>query len=294
MRNELSILIPVYNTDCRELVATLSEQCKRLKTLKYEIIVLDDASDTPDYHRQSMEINRLPQCCYIINDENMGRAATRNKLASMAQFNWLLFIDGDMRVSKADFITSYLNHNTVSSLIYGGYEVIGEFPDNLRWVYEKKYWKKLHILQKTKHHIYQQFRSCNFLIAKDVFRSHPFNNTFIRYGYEDMLFAKELYNSGFVITISDNPVDFHKFESNESFIKKTEEGLRNLKANEQDLRHESLLLYLVIFLRYSYLDAFIKYIFHLKEKSWRQSLIMKKPNLYLFYMYKLGYYLSLT
>ena len=40
----LSILIPVYNYDCSELVAALDKQAVRLN-INYEILVADDASE---------------------------------------------------------------------------------------------------------------------------------------------------------------------------------------------------------------------------------------------------------
>ena len=42
--HQLSILIPTYNDDCRELVASLQQQADNISGLEYEILVADDGS----------------------------------------------------------------------------------------------------------------------------------------------------------------------------------------------------------------------------------------------------------
>ena len=44
MKQELSILIPVYNDDSTRLAAELSRQAEAITDLSYEIIVADDCS----------------------------------------------------------------------------------------------------------------------------------------------------------------------------------------------------------------------------------------------------------
>jgi len=127
MTNGLSILIPVYNADCRALVKALTDEASAIGGLRYEVVVAEDGS-----HLQSaLEVNRtiahIPYCIYLERKENVGRARIRNFLAHQAQYDTLLFIDCDMKVIREDYLRTYLQHD--APVVYGGYEVIGNGKD---------------------------------------------------------------------------------------------------------------------------------------------------------------------
>ena len=137
MKHELSILIPVYNNDCSQLVAVLSHQAVAIGGLSYEIIVADDGSDRMDNGQWIMDDGKLsdfPHVRFIRREQNVGRAAIRNFLAGEARYGWLLFIDGDMVIPTDDFLKKWLEAD-VAQVGYGGY-VTGEGePCNLRYLY---------------------------------------------------------------------------------------------------------------------------------------------------------------
>ena len=60
----LSILIPAYNYDCRELARSLSRQADSLLH-EIEIIVADDGSTDRHLAKLNSEIAALPHCHYI-------------------------------------------------------------------------------------------------------------------------------------------------------------------------------------------------------------------------------------
>ncbi len=91
----VSILIPTYNYDVRQLVKFLSHE-KTTVTQEYEIIVADDGSNIPEILEANSEIEKMQGVTFLINEKNLGRTATRQKLATMAQFPWLLFLDADV------------------------------------------------------------------------------------------------------------------------------------------------------------------------------------------------------
>ena len=114
----LSILIPTYNYDCTQLVMDLRRQAEDA-AIRYEIIVMDDASATCKEANQ--DINNLPHCQYIELAENIGRSRIRNRLADMAKYNSLLFMDCDAAVCKSDFISAYLPYcKNQSQVVIGG------------------------------------------------------------------------------------------------------------------------------------------------------------------------------
>lgn len=68
-----------------------------------------------------MDIKELSNVNYIIREKNIGRAAIRNFLAQQAQYEWLLFLDGDIMVERTRFIEKYLD--TDFHVIVGGIQV---------------------------------------------------------------------------------------------------------------------------------------------------------------------------
>ena len=62
-----------------------------------EIIVLDDCSSEL-LRDQNKDVNKLPGVKFIELEKNIGRASIRNKLAGMASFPTLLFMDCDSEV----------------------------------------------------------------------------------------------------------------------------------------------------------------------------------------------------
>src|SRR6476659_9659441 len=109
----ISILIPVYNLNVIDLVHSLEKQLSLIKE-RGEIIVLDDAS-LSDYKQQNQSIAELPHVTYQYLPENVGRLKIREKLAALATYDWLLFIDGDSQIIKDDFLSTYITaiqHNT--------------------------------------------------------------------------------------------------------------------------------------------------------------------------------------
>ena len=97
----LSILIPTYNTDITALVTSLLDQTRESGVV-YELIFCDDASSL--YQEQNSALTAQPNVCALINKTNLGRTATRSKLAKNAKYDWLLFLDADVLIENKQFI----------------------------------------------------------------------------------------------------------------------------------------------------------------------------------------------
>ena len=91
----------------------------------------------------------------------------------------------------------------------------------------------------------------------------------------------------------DNPVAYTEFEKNQIYLRKIEEALSTLHAFEGELNDYSPLLHARNILgKLHLLEAFRK--FHALCKGWElMNLCSNKPSLFIFKLYKLGYYLSL-
>ena len=292
MKQELSILIPTYNDKCLALVKELCHQAEQEDCLLgYEIIVADDGSTDPKIVQENKEINNLKHCRYIIQPSNIGRSAIRNLLATLSVYPWLMFLDADMSIVSEGFLHNYLSSE--GQVIYGGYQVIGNKNTSLRYRYEKK----AEFMQQASvrnQHPYQDFHSSNFLIQRALMLSHPFDERFRYYGYEDVLLGKIFKENHIQITHIDNPVGFNVFETNEHFITKTEEALRTLHTFSTELKGYSRLLDVSMRINRLGLTPLTRVFFNLFKAKMRAHLCNSHPSLLAFKYYKLGYFISLT
>ena len=283
----LSILIPTYNDPCYMLVSDLQQQASRLP-ISYEIIVADDGSKDQTVIEQNRHINEIENCRVIERGKNSGRAIIRNYLAQQARYDWLLFIDSDMVVCRKDFVQRYAE--TEADAVDGGIIVDKTIEGNLRSMYEKAS-EHQHTMEKRQLSPYMDFHTANFLIRRDIMLAHPFDERFRCYGYEDVLVGKELQRHGIPILHIDNPLSFEIYESNEAFVSKTEEGLRTLFTFRNELEGYSRLL--AHRERLTGCSAFIRLFHRLFKDAERRNLCSDHPSLFVFNLYRLGYFFCL-
>ena len=288
----LSILIPTFNDLCVNLVEGLRLQAEETG-ITYEILVADDGSTDEDVVRQNNAISQWPYCQYLRHTNNIGRAAIRNLLVRTAQHEWLLFIDSDMTLFRPNFLARYLLADDVD-VIDGGVVIGGDaeaIRGNLRYRYEKSA-EHEHTVEKRQQNPYRDFHTANFLIRRELMLSHPFDERFRHYGYEDVIFGKQLRAAHIAITHIDNPMGFCTFESNPDFVSKTEEGLHTLLLFRNELRGYSRLLTLVDSIHIPLILSIIRFSHRLFGTLIRRNLCGPHPSLQLFKLYKFGYYLS--
>ena len=291
-RQELSILIPVYNSDCRQQVTALSYQAETIEGLRCEIVVADDGSDDVALQGINAELSALPNVRYIRREQNVGRAAIRNYLAHEARYEWLLFMDGDMAIPSDTFLKKWVEAD-VKEVAYGGY-VVGEGSrSSLRFIYEKEN-EPMHRATERRKRPHQHFHTCNFLIRRDLMLANPFDERFRHYGYEDVLFGKQLKKNDVKIEHVDNPAGFFDFEDNVHFVNKTEEGLRTLHVFRKDLRGYSQMLTFVDGIHLGVVRWCIRCWHRLFGALERRNLCGNSPSLRLFKLYKLGFFLTIN
>lgn len=289
MITELSILIPTYNDTCFSLVCDLQRQAESAG-ITYEIIVGDDGSTSDAVLAENRKINQLPHCRLWEREKNGGRAVIRNALAKEAQYEWVLFIDSDVEIPGIDFMMKYLPCDQ-TDITNGGVKVGASWTThrhNLRYLYEKKA-EAHHTSDKRQAAGFQQFRSTNFLIRRSLMLAHPFDERFRYYGYEDVLFGKELEQNHIEIMHIDNPVSFDRLENNRDFLNKTEEGLRTLFTFRHDLKGYSRII--------DYADRFPLPLIRLWHTLFgaleKRILTGNHPQLWIYTLYRIGYYSSL-
>ena len=288
---DISILIPTYNHVCVELVSTLQQQASQLP-INYEIIVADDGSTIASTIQANRAINDYTNSRYIERPKNAGRAAIRNYLAEKASQPWLLFIDSDMVVRRPDFLRQYVDTPDEQAVWDGGICIGGNaslLKKNLRYQYERAN-EQLHTVGRRQQQPYRDFHTANFMAPKQLMTEHPFDLRFRHYGYEDVLFGMTLESHRIPIHHLDNPLSFEVFEENEQFRNKTEEGLRTLYTFRHELKDGSRLLQ-----RMEYLGWILPLLrlFHHATKKLERRILLRHPSLFLFSLYRLGYYVTL-
>ena len=291
-KKELSILIPCYNCQCVELVKGLVTQCEDIEGLRYEVIVADDGSTDKHLCLLNEELLDLEHVRYITREKNIGRACIRNFLVQQATYEWVLFVDSDLSIIREDYILSYIQLDSTFLVAYGSYEVGNENTTNLRYLYEKDAAPK-HTMEQRKLHPYHHLHTANLMMKRTTALTYPFDERFKRYGFEDVLLGKELQEHNVCIAQINNPLLFDHFETNDSYMEKTEEALQTLYTFRNELSGFSSLLTFNYHLRKWGLHYLILFIFQQKRRKWRTILCGERPNLKLYIIYKLGYFISL-
>ena len=141
------------------------------------------------------------------------------------------------------------------------------------------------------------FSSANFAINKNVFDKVTFDENIMTYGFEDLVFAKELIKKDYPILQIDNPVIHLGIEKdNSKFIAKERESLATLNAlyKKGILEKKDVTLLKT----YSKIKVFgLSFLYNFFYRKMKQGILKnlksKNPSLFLFDIYRLGYFNSL-
>ena len=287
----LSILIPVYNWDCTQLIKDLHFQGLTLG-IPYEIIVADDCSTDKDLQAKSRLVAETHENCrYFALEHNIGRAAIRNFMADQSQYGKLLFLDCDAEVKDKEFLKKYMEASEQSSVVCGGLTHPDEIPQKgqeLRYLYEKNAAFERSAGFRSQNP-YLRFTSFSFLIEKEVFMKIRFDESYVRYGYEDVQFGHELEENGVSILHIDNPLAHMGLDDSASYLNKTRQAVQNAFDHKDEIEDSSKLLThynQVLKWKMRWLFRLIWVFF---QKSMERNLLGPKPGLKIFSLYKLCY-----
>lgn len=227
----ISVCIPIYNFKIQKLVDDLTD-CFSNLNLDYELILIDDASSIEHRKLNSfIKETNIPNIKYIELDENIGRSAIRNLFLNYTSYECMLFLDCDSIITNRNFIAKYWQVYCDGADIICGGRIYDKNPSNSRYKLRWKYGKEREcyptsIRQKAPFH---SFMTNNFMIRKKVFNNIRFNEELVSYGHEDSLFGYQLSETNFKLVHIDNPTIHDYKETAQEFLKKTREGILNLK-----------------------------------------------------------------
>ncbi len=294
----LSILIPTYNYKTIDLVEEFNKQLIAVN-VDFEIIVGDDKSTNLEIIHQNESINQIENCFYEINSENLGRGGNLNSLVKKSKYPWILILDCDVFPKDTNFIKNYLNCIKLNQhkIHFGGLIYDSKKPNDsemLRWIYGNK--RESIALEKRKLKPYETTLTSNILIKKEVLENYPFHSEIKNYGFEDLVFILELKKNKIEINHLENPVFHLNLEKSIVFITKSQSSLTNLKyltdnkiIKNQDSRFSNLYFKLDK-LR---LTKLVSFSFRVLKSRYLKNLTSKKPSIFVFDVYRIGFYCSL-
>lgn len=288
---KLSVLVPTFNYDCTALVCALDKQAKAL-TAGVEILIGDDASTRDEVASACRRLENGVDIRSLRPSHNLGRAGIRNMLGREARGEWLLFLDSDGLPPDNHFLSRYATTmNGKADVVCGGIVHPRQQPSeavSLRYRYEH-HAERSHTVARRNAAPYAAFRSFNFMIRRSTFLATPFDESLRDYGYEDVLFGHQLAESGARVIHIDNPLLNCDIEDNATFLRKTEEALRTLATHAPQLAPHVRLSLQLMRLRQLGLRAVVEWCFDMTKSALRRNLLGRRPAVWLFNFYKLGY-----
>ena len=139
------------------------------------------------------------------------------------------FLDCDAKIISEKFLQNYLHFiqkNKETKVVFGGFEV-EEGEVTLRKKYSLE--REIVPLEKRKLAPYSSFRGINFLVKKEILQQFPFDENLKNYGYEDLIFSKNLELKKVEISHFENPVLHGDEETTDVFLFKTKIAIQNLR-----------------------------------------------------------------
>ena len=289
---KISVCIPVYNFDVRELVNSLSKEITNAE-LNAEIILIDDAS-SKDFITINEPLKDVVNQ-FIFLEKNIGRSAIRNLFLKYASGDFLLFLDCDAKIISEKFLKNYLQfikENKESKVVFGGFEVEkGELTLRKKYSLERE----IIPLEKRKLAPYSSFRGINFLVKKEILQQFPFDENLKTYGYEDLIFSKKLEQKKVFIHQIENPVLHSDEETIDIFLSKTKIAIQNLRKihkNNPDFVEDMKLIKVYQKIKDKRLLSVYKNFFKISKSFLINKLYQENPNLRYFDLYKLGLFIE--
>lgn len=287
----LSVCIPIYNYDVSRLVRALHAQATACG-IPFEIVLADDCSPRP--YAANEALAELSGVSYRRLERNVGRAAIRNRLAGLARFDHLIFIDSDAAVVSDRYLLNYweMRHHDV---VPGGTAYSSTPPppgQRLRWLYGRQ--REQITADVRNRNPYQSFITFNVMISRRIFDSIRFDETLNGYGHEDTLFGYELKRQGFEVFHIDNLLVHSDVCDTPTYFKCTREALANLWSiyrrpdRPDSLADDIRLLKACVGLRRWRVAWLLRAVVALAGPLIRANLMSGRPSVRLFDVYRLG------
>jgi hypothetical protein len=251
---------------------------------------LDDGSEAR-FREKNGEMKAWEGVIYRELSQNVGRARIRNLLAQRAQYDYLLFMDGDSKVVREDYLKTYCQRLVPNTVLFGGRIYQAQPPEeadlHLHWFVGKAR-EESTAVQRQKHP-YHAFMTNNYVVPKSVQLAIPFEEKLRQYGHEDTLFGLQLRAAGVEVLHLDNPLEHIGLEKAPVFLNKSRKAIQNLLfLSESYPEMQTRLLGVARRFQRFRLDGVLLRQFRRKSEKWEAKLQGKQPDLTIFDLWKLG------
>ena len=249
-KNKLNFSIVLINKDSPKTLKLMLKSISEVEYPKtnFEVIIVDDGSKPTLKECLQKEFSMEEyKWLYIDESEFSSRSKARNLGASVANFDYLIFIDGDqfMTTSTLKLYDRYFHFKRKKELVLGTRYHFHE--SNLAIVFRYKNQidkiaktfttdernRLIQIIKKPFSELvgnWHLFWSCNFCITKALFQElGGFDEGFLGWGLEDSEFGYRLKKTKIELDLINNPV-WHCHYSN-SLNSKNNEKLKQWRLN---------------------------------------------------------------
>lgn len=223
---QLSVLTPFFRDDPTPLLRQLSGAPEEV-----EIILLDDGSDSAEL------IEHVLKTCeglklnvrVIVRLKNMGRAAARNRLIAEARAPYVLFLDADMLPDRPNFLLHWLSVSRCQrpDVAFGGLSLRHAAPTKETALHYNLFAASDCRDAEARAQSPAQFTaSANLLVRSEFLNTHPFDEGFSGWGFEDVDWALAAQRDTEIMHI-DNPATHVGLDSVDTLLRKSKEAAAN-------------------------------------------------------------------
>lgn len=292
----LSVLIPIYNQNCSNLIFALQHQIELLH-VPVEIIAIDDASIV--YKEENRKALNNTNHRYIELPNNIGRAAIRNKLATIAKYDYLLFMDCDTYPASDYYLHNYIqclqSHSYQNGVICGGYKYSLQPPVDTQQLFRWKYGRnrEQNLAVERNKFPYKSFSSFNFCIPSKVFASIQFDETIKGYGHEDTWFGIALKENKVPVIHIDNELFQVSIDKTDIYLEKSRNAVKNLytlytTSDKMSMFEQIKLIRVFEKIKKMRLCAMGAFLYDVSKENLEKNFHSHHPLLVLFDFYRLG------
>lgn len=229
-RPALSVLIPFYRDDPRDLLADLSAEAAVVDGSVEVIVLSDGGGDAELVSGVEAAIKGLALPARLIDlKRNQGRSKGRNRLAAAARGGSFLFLDSDMRPDHRHFLEVWadLVAREDPAVAFGGFSLL-QAPDEPRFAVHRALATRSECIpyheraRQPEKYVY----TSNLLVRRDVFQAEAFDAAFTGWGWEDVEWAMRV-SRRFRVVHLDNPATHMGLDTADALAAKYEQSAPN-------------------------------------------------------------------